>query len=520
MTARSRSRAALLAGALAAVLALAGTELTAGLLPGSRSPLAAVADLIIATTPAGLVRLAIDTLGAANRAVLFGSMMTVCLAAGSAIGLWTRRWRGAPLAGLAPIGMVGTIAGLSDPLVSVATAVVAPAVGVGLGCGLLLTWPGLRTSDVATPCAGEGPPPQPRLGSPSPTRRDILVWSGSALALAGGLAFSGRALQARSQRTVIPDALTLPTPRQPLPPPDPEAAFDVDGLSSLLTPNERFYRIDTAFSLPRIDPRAHAVRVVGLVDNPFTMTYDELLGLADTEADVTLSCVSNEVGGDLIGTARWQGVPLERLLERAGVQPTATQIVGRAVDDWTAGFPVDVLDGRPALVAVGMNGEPLPAAHGFPVRLVVAGLYGYVSDTKWLSEIELTTFDAYDAYWIRRGWARDGPIKTQSRIDVPRPDASLQAGAVTIAGVAWTGEQGIAEVEVRIDEGGWRQADLATELSPNTWRQWRYRWEATPGMHRLRVRATDGTGQVQTPAESPPAPDGATGHHAVTVHVA
>lgn len=294
----------------------------------------------------------------------------------------------------------------------------------------------------------------------------------------------------------------------------------VPGISPLITSNADFFRIDTALTVPRIDPATHRVRLSGLVDNPFELTYDELLDLAHTEADITLSCVSNEVGGDLVGTARWLGVPLADLLERAGVQPGATQLVGRSVDGWTSGFPVEAaLDGRNALVAVGMNGEPLPIQHGFPVRLVIPGLYGYVSNTKWLSEIELTTFEDHDAYWIPRGWARMGPIKTQSRIDVPADNAAVPAGTVAIAGVAWSDEHGITDVEVAIDDGPWQPAEVADELAVSTWRQWRLAWDATPGDHVLKVRASDADGQPQTADVATPAPDGATGHHTVRVTI-
>jgi DMSO/TMAO reductase YedYZ molybdopterin-dependent catalytic subunit len=238
------------------------------------------------------------------------------------------------------------------------------------------------------------------------------------------------------------------------------------------------------------------------------------------EEYVTLSCVSNEVGGPLIGTAKWLGVPLATVLGRAGVQKGADQIVGRSVDSFTVGFPTAAaLDGRTALLAVGMNGEPLPVKHGFPARLVIAGLYGYVSATKWVSELEATTFDAYDAYWVPRGWSQRAPIKTESRIDVPR-GGTVAAGVVSVAGVAWAPTRGIDAVEVQIDGGSWRRAELATAISKETWRQWLYRWNAEPGTHELRVRATDGDGKLQDGRDTPPPPNGATGYHTIVVRVA
>jgi hypothetical protein len=257
-----------------------------------------------------------------------------------------------------------------------------------------------------------------------------------------------------------------------------------------------------------------------MVDRPYTLTYDELLALESVEDIVTLQCVSNEVGGNLVGNAAWQGVPLAAVLERAGVQAGATQIVGRSVDGFTAGFPTEVgLDGRTALVVYAMNGEPLPARNGFPARLLIAGLYGYVSATKWLSEIELTTWEDFDGYWVPRGWSKEGPIKPQSRIDVPRGGAELAAGPQPIAGVAWAPVDGVSQVEVQVDDGPWLEATLGDAASGNTWVQWWVDWDATPGQHRLQVRCTTATGEVQTEERQPPAPDGATGWHSRTVRV-
>jgi hypothetical protein len=286
-----------------------------------------------------------------------------------------------------------------------------------------------------------------------------------------------------------------------------------------VTSNGDFYRIDTALVTPQVDAGGWRLGLSGLVDRPFDLTYDELLRMDSVETPVTISCVSNEVGGDLVGNAVWQGVPLAALLDRAGVSPDAEQVVGRSVDGFTAGFPLaDALDGRTALVAYAMNGEPLPAAHGYPARLVVAGLYGYVSATKWLREIELTTWDAFDGYWVPRGWSKTGPIKTQSRIDVPSGD--VRSGDVVVAGVAWAPGSGIEQVEVQVDDGPWLEAELGPVANDETWRTWRLHWDASEGRHRLRVRATDGAGVIQTADEQPPAPDGATGWHTRTVSVA
>jgi DMSO/TMAO reductase YedYZ molybdopterin-dependent catalytic subunit len=293
------------------------------------------------------------------------------------------------------------------------------------------------------------------------------------------------------------------------------------GITPIVVPNNDFYRIDTALIVPQVDPSGWKLTIKGMVDNEMTYTYDELVARASTVEPVTLSCVSNEVGGNLVGNAVWQGVPLVDLLNEAGVQPGATQIKSSSVDGWDCGFPTDLaFDGRTALVAIGMNNEPLPAAHGFPARIVVAGLYGYVSATKWLDSIELTTLEAFDGFWIPRGWSKLGPIKTQSRIDTPRSRDALSAGTIPIAGVAWAPDTGIERVEVRIDGGEWNEATLGESLGINAWRQWVLRWEAQPGRHTLEVRATDATGTTQTEVRTPVDPDGASGWHTVEVDVA
>jgi DMSO/TMAO reductase YedYZ molybdopterin-dependent catalytic subunit len=291
-----------------------------------------------------------------------------------------------------------------------------------------------------------------------------------------------------------------------------------------LTPNDDFYLIDTALSVPRIRLDTWSMEIGGRVNTPITLTYADLLALPQVERIITIACVSNEVGGDLIGNAVWQGVLLRDLLEQAGVQPEAQQVFGTSVDGWTCGFPIEAaLDGRDAMIAIGMNGEPLPLQHGFPARMIVPGLYGYVSATKWLSRLDLTTWDEAVGYWIPRGWSRDAPIKTQSRIDVPDRGEEVPRGVVPIAGIAWAQQRGVAKVEVRIDEGDWQEASLATDVTIDSWRQWRYDWDTTDvaaGDHRIQVRATDAAGDTQTEEVSRPDPDGATGWHTRTVSVA
>ena len=310
----------------------------------------------------------------------------------------------------------------------------------------------------------------------------------------------------------------LPAPVSPAP--TLPAGVQVKGAVPYVSSNSAFYRIDTSLYPPQVDPATWQLKIHGMVKNPITISWADLLQLPMIERYVTLACVSNEVGGDLIGNALWLGTPIKDLLDEAQPLPDADQVVQRSSDGWTCGTPTAVLrDGRDALLAVGMNGEPLPVLHGFPVRMVVPGLYGYVSACKWITEIELTRFADFDAYWVPRGWAATAPIKTQSRIDTPRDGATRPAGTVVVAGVAWAQHTGIAKVEVQVDGGPWQPATLAGTVSSDTWRQWTFRWAATPGRHTIRVRATDLSGYTQTSTPAPPAPDGATGWHGIDVSI-
>jgi DMSO/TMAO reductase YedYZ molybdopterin-dependent catalytic subunit len=362
------------------------------------------------------------------------------------------------------------------------------------------------------------------------TRRGFVLRAGvlGVLAVAGG--GIGRALlNGRADATAragspggggpsVPQAVD---PAGTLPP---DASFDLPGITPVVMPNDRFYRIDTALITPSVDASTWSLRVFGMVDREVRLSFAELVAMPLIERYVTISCVSNQVGGSLVGNAKWTGVRLADVLALAGVQTGATQVVPRSVDGWTAGFPTawlhDPAHPRDAMVAVKMNDVPLPAEHGFPARLIVPGLYGYVSATKWLTELELTTLQAFDAYWVPRGWAKEAPILTQSRIDLPRDGASVVAGPVAVGGVAWAPDRGIASVELSVDGGPWQAATLATELSASTWVLWKWMWQATAGQHILEVRATDGTGAVQTAEITPPDPDGARGHHRIAVSVA
>ncbi len=334
----------------------------------------------------------------------------------------------------------------------------------------------------------------------------FLIAAGAIGAMAAAAAVLGRRARTTEVVDTARDETLLPRPETSTPLPA-STVPDIPGLTPYVTPNDDFYRIDTALSVPQVDVASWSLSIEGMVDRPFSITYDELVAMAETADVVTLQCVSNEVGGYLVGNAVWQGVPLATLLDRAGLQDGATQIVGRSVDGFTAGFPTEIgLDGRTALVAVGMNGEPLPALHGFPARLIIAGLYGYVSATKWLDAIELTTWEGFDGYWVPRGWSKEGPIKPASRIDVPRSGAKVAAGTQPIAGVAWAPTAGVQRVEVQVDDGSWREAELGEAASGNTWVQWYLDWDAAPGEHRDQG---EGHGRRRRDADGGAAPAGA-----------
>ena len=492
------------------MIALAAGELAGAVDRMTPSLLVSLGQAVIDRAPPRAKDAAIATFGTADKPLLVVAMVVVTLLIGAALGRQVRARPRVAVAACVAGGVVLTWPALTRTNGSPAAVVLAGLATVAAGLaalGLFLAVPqpvSAAESDGATDGTG-------RRGALRAIGQGAVV-----VALAGG---SGRFL-ARFASGGAP-ALSLPGPAQALGRPPPSVSFSgVRGLTPLFTPNDRFYRIDTALVVPRVDLGTWRLRVGGLVERPLELTFDELVALSDTEADVTLSCVSNEVGGSLAGNARWQGVALATLLERAGVRPEGTQVVGRSVDGWTGGFPTELAsDGRPALVAVGMNGEGLPYAHGFPARLVVGGLYGYVSATKWLQEIELTTFEGFDAYWVPRGWDKLGPVEIQSRIDTPRHGAELSRGRQTLAGMAWAPPSGVSAVDVAVDGGPWEPAILAGELSPYTWRQWRYDWVATPGPHRVAVRATDADGTVQTAQRRRPRPGGATGHHVITLRV-
>ena len=492
-------------GVLGAAVGLGVAELIAGIIPTGRSPVVAVADRVIYFGPGAWERAAIRIFGTGDKVALIIIVLAVIAAVGAGAGMLAARHQSLSRAVVAASALIGAWAGAVERDASWVHAL-PPLVG-GMATAWTMHLLLISRSARTTPLSPAGA-----------DRRRLLVGGSIAASVAAVTGVTGRLLQARVDASASRRAVVLPEPVQPLPAVPAGADVDVAGASRYVTPNETFYRIDTALIVPQVEKEGWELRFDGMVDDPRTYTYDELAARDLIEADITLTCVSNEVGGDLIGNARWLGVPLAELLEEVRPRAGADQIVGRAVDGFTTGFPLaDALDGRHALLALGMNGEPLPLRHGFPARLVVGGLYGYVSATKWLTQIELTRFDDYDAYWIRRGWAKEGPIKVQSRIDTPRRRAD--AGTVPVAGVAWAQGRGIERVELRVDDGRWREARLAETTSVETWRLWRWDWEARRGKHRLAVRATAGDGEVQTEERMDIFPDGATGWHTVEVKV-
>ncbi|MEU6955545.1 molybdopterin-dependent oxidoreductase [Streptomyces sp. NPDC045714] len=533
----TRGTLAALSGLLAGFASLAFAELVSAAVRPEASPVTAVGGAAIDRTPAGVKDWAIRNFGEDDKLVLqLGIVVTLALFA-LAVGLLALRHRRAGSAAVLLFGVVGTAAAVSRPDSTGLVDGLPSLLGAIVGAALLYVLIGRLTRPHRT--AGqeqERAPADERDGEQANEpeqeagwdRRGFVIAATAAAAASTAAGAVGRALNSRSSQNAVAsrEAVTLPKPASPAKPIPAGAQLRVRGLSPFTTPNDSFYRVDTALVIPKVDANAWRLRIHGKgVRRDLEFTYQDLLERPLIEREITLCCVSNEVGGPYIGHARWIGVRLADLLKEAGVKPPsrggeADQIIARSVDGMRLGTPVeDVMDGRDAMLAVGMNGEPLPFVNGFPVRMLVPGLYGYVSACKWIEDIELTTFDDYDAYWVKRKWAREAPIKTQSRIDTPKPFGRPEAGTVMVAGVAWAQHRGIEKVEIRVDDGPWRPAQLAEQGTVDTWRQWSYPWKATPGGHTLTVRATDRTGELQTEERTKTVPDGASGWHSVVVTV-
>ena len=540
--------AGLVSGLAAGVAALGFGELAGSAVSTWRSPVVGVADGVIEGAPKSVKDFAIEQFGKNDKIALIVGILVMSVIFACVLGLIGRR-RPLVAAGgfllFAIVGVWGSQQAATSTASGALPSLVAGVAGVATLLALLRTSPQVsaRSADslsddsvavgpvAVEPVAGEsGTDDQSSRSSASPhapaaasgsTRRIFLAAAAGIAVVGTAAAAGGRALRGRFSASGSRADVILPEPATAIPAAPAGVSVDTEGISTFYTPNADFYRIDTAVEVPQVIAGDWSLRIHGMVDREMTFSYDELLERDLVEQDITLTCVSNTVGGDLLGTARWLGVPLRELLDEAGIQAGADQLIGRSIDGWTSGFPIESLqDDRPALLAIGMNGEPLPLEHGFPARVIVSGLYGYVSATKWITEIEVSTFDAFDAYWVERGWDDRAPIKIQSRIDTPRTLQKVPAGTVTIGGVAWAQPVGISKVEVQIDDGEFAEATLADQLNGHTWRLWSMQWEgATAGRHRLTVRATDADGTVQTEERADPFPNGASGWMSIIVQV-
>ncbi|CAN5243956.1 molybdopterin-dependent oxidoreductase [soil metagenome] len=504
-------------GVVAAIVTLGVAEVVSLFLGGIGNPLLSVGSFVIDIVPSGVKSTVIDLFGTADKIVLASVLLLVVAALAIAVGILQYR---RPPIGVVILGAVAAFAVVAVVTRADAAALAAIPTLVGGGAGLLV----LRLLAIRLR-AWSGALSRPESLSADPRafeRRRFLqlaVGAGVAsLVIGAGARVINSASQAASAARA---ALRLPKAASAAPVIPAGAELAVDGISPFIVPNADFYRIDTALQVPSVDPTTWELKIVGMVENEVTISYADLIALPLEERIITLACVSQDVGGDLVGNAKWLGYPIRELLARARPKAGADMVLSRSVDGFTAGTPREVLQdqNRDSLLAVGMNGEPLPLEHGFPVRMVVPGLYGYVSATKWVTELKVTTFAKDEGYWTPRGWDAKGPIKLSSRIDTPTGRKQLSVGTVAIAGVAWAQHTGVSKVEVRVDKGPWEAAELASVVTVDTWLQWVYRWPATSGKHSIEVRATDANGVTQSEAYVPPAPNGSEGWHTIDVTV-
>ncbi|MDQ3543716.1 MAG: molybdopterin-dependent oxidoreductase [Actinomycetota bacterium] len=521
-------------GVIATGSGLAVAELLVGMIRGSSSPVIAVGQKVIDLVPLPLKNWAVETFGTSDKVVLVVTTLFLVFLAGIAVGgLAVEGRQVAAIVGVGLIAVVGVSAVLTRPDPSVGRVVpilvggaVSLAVMMWLTPRLPVRTAQLAPSDAVATLADTGaespleytPMVIPGIGTAG--RRQFLARSVGVAAVAAITGGTGRLLQRRFRIGSERAALALPpVPAGPLALP-PNADLEVPGLSPFVTPNATFYRIDTALTVPQVSTDDWRLRIHGMVDNEIELTFDDLLGRDQIEAYVTLACVSNPTGGPYVGNALWQGVRIADLLAEAGVDPASTQLLSTSVDGWTCGTPVSSLnDGRNAILAIAMNGEPLPAEHGYPVRMVVPGEFGYVSATKWVTDWEFTTWEDAEAYWVPRGWSQQAPMKTMTRIETPDFNETVAAGTISIAGSAWAVHRGVSVVEVRIDEGEWMRAELGGVPSPDTWRKWVVEWKGEPGEYVVEARTTDGTGAVETDELADVAPNGASGYDRITIKV-
>jgi len=536
-----RLLAGALAGLLTAAVALGVAELAAALISASSAPVIAVGETAINLTPIPVKEFAITHFGSHDKEALLAGIVVMLIGFAAVIGIAAVRRIAYGLAGLAVFAVIGVSAAIHLPTAT-AVDVIPTLAGVAVGAVAMVVltravweaYPPAALSPAPPAALSPAPPaalspatgvPGPRLGAGTPDRRRFLITGAGAAAVAAIAGGTGDKLLGRFSIASSRAQVRLPAPAIRAAAVPAGTELRIPGLTPFFTSNASFYRVDTDLVLPQVSPDNWTLKIDGMVDRELEFSFDELLKMPLTEADITLVCVSNQVGGSYNGNARWLGVPLAGLLRKAGVKAGTDQVLSTSTDGMTISTPVAAimdgpsLNGPSALLAVGMNGQPLPIAHGFPARMIVPGLYGYVSATKWVTKLTLTTFAAQQAYWTQRGYSAQAPIKTESRIDVPRPLSQVKAGRIAVAGVAWAPATGIAAVEVNVDNGPWQRATLAAADGLDTWRQWMWAWDASPGLHTLAVRATDSKGVTQTAARANPVPNGASGWDSTVVTV-
>ena len=509
---------AALCGVLAAAAALGVGEFVAAFTGTAGSPRIAVGGAQIEQAPVAVKEFAVREFGTHDKTVLLSGILVALLLLALVAGLLALRRLSLGVAVIGLLGVAGVVTAVTAPVAGEFAALPSVCAAIVGSVALVAMVRPLRRLSSAPSISDERD-----AGEISVVRQDrrTLLISGAAVAVfAGATATVGRRLQSSGSAAASRARVRIPVPADPAPPLPAGYRFPIEDLTPYVTANPDFYRVDTDLTLPQIPAEQWALTVHGMVDRPMRYSFADLLSLPLTERHLTLSCVSNEVGGPYVSTAKFVGVPLAELLRRAGVRSGAEQLLSTAADGMTIGTPTElVTDGRDALVALAMNDEPLPIEHGFPARLIVPGLFGYAANTKWVTDLNLTTF-ATRPYWVRRGYDRTGAARTGSRIDVPRAFATVRPGPVTVAGIAYAQHRGIGVVQVRVDSGPWQDAQLATSTGPDTWRQWRYTWQATPGLHQIRVRAADARGEFQPEARTPVFPSGATGWESIVVTVA
>jgi DMSO/TMAO reductase YedYZ molybdopterin-dependent catalytic subunit len=550
----ARALAGAVSGVLAAAVAVGVAQFASGLGVPQSSPVVAVGEAAIDLAPPPVKDFAITTFGSHDKTALLGGILVILALYAAVVGMLAGRRLAFGLAGLAAFAALGLAAALTRP--GATAGFVVPTLAGAAAGTVTLSWLTRAAARLAAPPARSAParpapaappsrlvapdladlPPDPfpvlRAGPGSaaldkaedrsrwPARRSFIISSGAAAGLAALGTAAGRNLTDEHNVAAARSAIRFPRPSVAAPPLPPGSNLNIAGLSSFVTPDASFYRVDTALLVPQVNPASWQLRIHGMVQREVTVNFADLLRLPLREAWVTLTCVSDPVGGPYVGNAKWLGASLADLIRRAHPLAGADQLLSTSVDGYTSGTPLAVvLDGRNALLAVAMNGQALPLVHGFPARMVVPGLYGYVSATKWVVDLEVTTFATARAFWAQRGWSQQGPIKTEARIDVPGDGAALAPGRTAVAGVAWAQHKGIAAVEVRVNGGPWYEARLAAVPGIDTWRQWVWEWQAAPGNYLIEARATDETGYTQTSVQAQPPPNGASGYPSAQVAV-